>query len=110
MKYIHYPTLLLHGALLLLAKLLLGDYQDGFLLTAVILLLGYLILGFVSRRPLSPSHLLGCAIQFLVFRSGLIAATGLGSGLALFFYQIALAASAAALVLTDLIRRKHFQP
>lgn len=108
MKRIHIPTVIFHGILLLLAKLLLDDYQDGFLLAAGILLAGHLIAAWVCPGSFGFTHLLGCGVQFLAFRLDLIGPfSGLGSGLSLFFYQIALAASAVLEVLIALIKLRR---
>lgn len=97
MKYIHFPTLLLHGGLLILARLLLNDYPDGFLVIAGISLASHVVWACISRRSPGLSHLLGCCVQYLVFRFGVIAVSGGafglgGGGFALLFYQFALAA------------------
>lgn len=109
MKHIHFPTLLLHGLLLVLAKLLMNDIPDGFLWAAGMLLVGHLIWSCVSTRSLAVSHLLGCGIQALVFRFGLIEADngafGLGGGgFALFFYLIALGGSAVLEAVIGIVR------
>ena len=112
MKVIHIPTLFLHGGLLVLAGLMLNDYSDGFLLIAGLVLIGHVVLTCVSRRSLSLTHLLGCGFQYLIFRFGLITvgsgAFGLGGGgFALFFYQLALGATALMEVLIDLFKYRR---
>ena len=95
MKWIHIPTLVFHGLLLILARLLMNDYADAFLIIAGIALAAHLIWCCCGERNIAPSHLLGCCIQAVVFRLGIISADsgfmGLGGGeFAFFFYNIAL--------------------
>ena len=99
MKHIHFPTLALHGVLLVLAQGLLTHYPDAFLLPAIGALVLHLLWCCRSKRPLALSHLLGCAVQGAAFALGIIEvgsrAFGLGGGeFARFFYLLALASSA----------------
>lgn len=99
MKYIHFPTLALHAALLVLARLLLVHYPDSFLFLGATLLFAHVIWAAMSRRQMAPAYLLGCALQAAAFGFGLIAVSrgsfGLGGGeFARFFYLIALAGAA----------------
>ena len=114
MKFIHFPTLILHGLLLMLAGLLLNDYTDGFLVIAGLALACHMVWDCISRRSLSLSHLLGCVVQYFVFRFRVITvsigAFGLGGGeLGLFFYQIALGATFLMEALIDLIKYRRNQ-
>lgn len=109
MKYIHFPTLALHGLLLILARLLLNDSHDGFLVAAGLLLAGHVIWSCCSRRSLLPSHLIGCAVQAAFFGLGIIEVSrgpfGLGGGeFGLFFYLIALGISAVLEAFIGIIR------
>ena len=109
MKRIHYPTLLMHAALLLMAKLMLQHYQDGFLIAAGLLLCVHVICSCFSTRSPLLTHLLGTAIQAAVFAVGVIGIpSNLGSGLALLFYQIALGATVLLEAVIALIR-SHFK-
>ena len=99
MKFIHIPTLIFHGLLLILARLMMNDYADAFLIIAAIALAAHLVWCCCGKGNIAPSHLLGCCIQALVFRLGIITADsgfmGLGGGeFAFFFYNIALLLSA----------------
>ncbi len=98
MKYIHYPTLLFHGVLLLLAQMTIHDAPGFFLLASVVLLIFHAAGAAESKRVMAVSHTIGCAVQAAVFYFGIIdvnsGAFGLGGGeFALFFYGIALAVS-----------------
>lgn len=110
MQYIHFPTLLFHGGLVLLAQLTINHYHDAFLSIGVLLLVVHAVWAIRSKKWLMPSHLLGCAAQFAVFATGLIevhsGAFGLGGGeFALFFYQCALGISAFVELLIGLLKR-----
>ncbi len=112
MKYIHIPTLALHGGILILASLTLDHYPDTFLALGVPALIGHLIWAIRSKKRLGISHLLGCAAELAIFSLGLIeySSGGLsGSEFALFFYQIALGVSAALESLVMIYRLFHKQ-
>ena len=97
MKYIHFPTLPLHGLNMILAFALIHEYSDAFLFCAIAVLFVHVSWCCISPKPLTHTHLLGCVLQVLFFsvfdvHSG---AFGLGGGeFALLFYMIALAGSA----------------
>ena len=109
MKHIHFPTLVLHILIPVLARLTMNTYSDAFLFLAAGLLLAHLLWCCLSSRNLLPSHLLGCLFQAAVFGTGLIQADsgfmGLGGGgFALFFYTIALGISAVLEVVITIFR------
>lgn len=98
MKYIHFPTLLYHAALMIFGALTINQYHDAFLPIAGLALLIHAAWCAESKHNLFPSHLLGCIAQFALYHLGIInvhsGAFGLGGGeFALFFYEIAMAAS-----------------
>ena len=110
MKYIHFPTLLLHGGLLVFAHAAINHYHDAFLLVSIAALILHAVWSARSKKQMAISHALGCAAQFAVFQFGLIdvnsGAFGLGGGeFALFFYEIALIASLFAAVIIGLFKR-----
>lgn len=95
MTYIHFPTLLMHTALLIFGAVTINDYHDGFLLIAVVVLIAHTVWAARSKHKLFPAHLFGCAVQFALYHLDVIdvhsGAFGLGGGaLALFFYEIAM--------------------
>lgn len=111
MKYIHFPTLFLHAGLLLFAQFTINDYPGTFLPVGVLLLVVHAVWAIRSKQLLMPSHLLGCATQFVVFAAGLIevhsGAFGLGGGeYALLFYQFALVISVVVELLIGLFKIK----
>ena len=95
-KIIHIPTLILHAILLLTATQTLMHYPDLLLWAAFFGLTGHLIysIRLVSRgsAPLLifRTHLLGCIIQSNILSRPEFVFSGLGSGLAHFFYQTGL--------------------
>lgn len=110
MKYIHFPTIAMHALLLMLVQLTIRNYPDGFLVASVVILIGHIIYSAASRRPIVPVHTALCVLQIVLLYPGLIptgsAPLSMGSDLALFFYQIALAVSCAFEVPIWLLKRK----
>lgn len=110
MKHIHFPTLVLHAGLMLLAGLTMNDYADAFLVLGGIALICHIFWCGISRQLLFPAHLLGSVLQFTAHGCGLISvdsgAFGLGGGgFAQFFYLIALGLSLGIEAVITLIRR-----
>ena len=95
-RFFHIPTLILHALLLLTATQTLRHYPDFLLLSAAVVLIGHLIwsVHLVHRGtaplPIFRSHLLGCITQSFILNRPEFVFTGLGSGLAHFFYQVGL--------------------
>lgn len=114
MKRIHIPTLLMHGVLLVLIRLLSYHYPDGLLVSASVILLCHLVFSCISRRSLFLSHLLGCAMELIVYPTGLLYPTDapvpLGTGLALLFYFIGLGISLLLEAVIATIRYYRNQP
>ncbi len=98
-KVFHIPTLLLHALLLLTATQTLKHYPDFILWTGAIGLIGHLIysvrlvLKGGAPLPIYRAHLLGCIIQSTILSRPEFVFSGLGSGLAHFFYQAGLVVS-----------------
>lgn len=98
-KYIHIPTLILHALLLLTATQTLKHYPDIPLWAACLGLVGHLIyavrlvLKGGAPLPIYSTHLLGCMIQSHILNRPEFVFSGLGSGLAHFFYQAGLVVS-----------------
>ena len=67
MKYIHFPTLALHGLNMILAFALIHEYSDVFLFCAIAVLIVHVIWCCISPKPLTHTHLLGCLLQALFF-------------------------------------------
>ena len=109
MKHIHLPTLLMHLALLLLARLTINDYHDFFLGIAILVLTAHLIWAFRSKRDFHTAHTLGVILHLLAGYLGWMKISsgsfGLGGGgFAWFFYGIALAVSFAVLSILRVVR------
>lgn len=109
MKRIHLPTLVMHIALLLLARLTINDYHDFFLVVAVLILTAHLIWAFKSKQDFHTAHTLGILLHLLVEAFGWMKISsgsfGLGGGgFAWFFYGIALAVSFAILSILRIVR------
>lgn len=109
MKHIHIPTLIMHIILIVFAAITLNDYPDLFLWVSIIVMLAHLALAIECKRSFLPAHALGLGLHFLVQSLGIIrgdsGAFGLGGGgFALFFFDIALVISFAAIALLQLIR------
>lgn len=98
-RFFHIPTLILHAGLVLTATQTLRHYPDFILWTGAIGLIGHLIYSVhLVRRGTAPlpifrSHLLGCIVQIFILNRPEFVFTGLGSGLAHFFYQVGLVIS-----------------
>ena len=98
-KLLHIPTLILHAGLLLTATQTLRHYPDFILWTGAISLLGHLIYSVHLVRkgtaplPIFRSHLLGCILQSQILNRPEFVFSGLGSGLAHYFYQTGLVIS-----------------
>ena len=98
-KYFHIPTLILHAVLLLTATQTLKHYPDIILWAGAIGLIAHLIcsvrlvLKGSAALPIYRSHLLGCMIQSMILNRPEFVFSGLGSGLAHFFYQAGLVVS-----------------
>lgn len=98
-KYFHIPTLIIHAVLLLTATQTLKHYPDIILWAGAIGLIGHLIwsvrlvLKGSAALPIYRSHLLGCMIQSMILNRPEFVFSGLGSGLAHFFYQAGLVVS-----------------
>lgn len=98
-KYFHIPTLILHAVLLLTATQTLKHYPDIILWAGAIGLIAHLIcsvrlvLKGSAALPIYRSHLLGCMIQSMILNHPEFVFSGLGSGLAHFFYQVGLVIS-----------------
>ena len=98
-KYFHIPTLILHAVLLLTATQTLKHYPDIILWAGAIGLIAHLIcsvrlvLKGSAALPIYRSHLLGCMIQSMILNRPEFVFSGLGSGLAHFFYQVGLVIS-----------------
>lgn len=116
-RYIHIPTLLLHGLLLLNAAFAINEYSDYFLVSSLIALAIYCIYILRQiRKEVSPisicgSFILGALVQFIVFRCGIInvhsGAFGLGGGeFALLIYGFAMVISCVVVFLIC-SRKKH---
>lgn len=110
MKRIHYPTLFMHGVLLVMIRLLSYHYPDGFLVSAGLLLLCHVIWSCMSRRSLLLSHLVGCAMELMIFPTGLLSTANApdspGTGLALLFYFAGLSLSLLLEAIIVIVR--HF--
>ena len=109
MKHIHLPTLLMHLALLLLARLTINDYHDFFLGIAILVLTAHLIWAFRSKQDFHTAHTLGVILHLLVEYFGWMKISsgsfGLGGGeFAWFFYGLALAVSFAVLSILRVVR------
>lgn len=104
-KLFHIPTLILHAFLLLTATQTLKHYPDIILWTGGIGLIGHLIysvrlvLKGTAPLPIYRTHLLGCMIQSMILSRPEFVFSGLGSGLAHFFYQAGLVVSLILLAL-----------
>lgn len=104
-KLFHIPTLILHAVLLLTATQTLMHYPDIILWTGAIGLIGHLIcsvrlvLKGSAALPIYRAHLLGCMIQSMILSRPEFVFSGLGSGLAHFFYQAGLVVSLILLAL-----------
>lgn len=112
MRYLHIPTLLIHGALLLLAALTINDYPDAFLVAAFLGLAAQLLLSSRRIRTALPCHLFGCAVQFAAFNLDLIRVSsgsfGLGGGgFAELFYLLGLGISLVSEILIAVFRLKR---
>lgn len=98
-KLFHIPTLILHAVLLLTATQTLKHYPDIILWAGAIGLIAHLIyavrlvLKGSAPLPIYRAHLLGCIIQSLILNRPEFIFSGLGSGLAHFFYQTGLVVS-----------------
>lgn len=98
-KLFHIPTLILHAVLLLTATQTLNHYPDFLLLAGAIGLIAHLIcsvrlvLKGSAALPIYRAHLLGCMIQSMILNRPEYVFSGLGSGLAHFFYQVGLVIS-----------------
>lgn len=98
-KLFHIPTLILHAFLLLTATQTLKHYPDIILWAGAIGLIAHLIcsvrlvLKGSAALPIYRSHLLGCMIQSMILNRPEFVFSGLGSGLAHFFYQVGLVIS-----------------
>ena len=103
MKRFHFPTLLLHILLLLLARLTLGDYPDFFLGAAIPLLVIHAVWAACSADDFLPAHCMGLCLYTLSQTFGLLP-DSLGGGFAWFFYGIALAVSFAVLSIIRIVR------
>lgn len=111
MKYIHFPTLLMHLALLILAAVTINHYHDAFLLISGVILIAHMVWAIRSKKQMAVSYVIGCAVQFAVFYFGLIdvhsGAFGLGGGeFALLFYLLALAVLLVIECIIGLFKRK----
>lgn len=109
MKHIHLPTLLMHLALLLLARLTISSSPDFFLGCAIVVLILHVGLAVESKRSFSSAHLLGMGLYLLAPTFGLVnpdsGAFGLGGGgFAWFFYGVALAVSFVIISIIDIVR------
>lgn len=104
-KLFHIPTLILHAVLLLTATQTLKHYPDIILWAGGIGLIGHLIysvrlvLKGGAPLPIYRAHLLGCMIQSAILNRPEFVFSGLGSGLAHFFYQAGLVISLILLAL-----------
>lgn len=98
-RFFHIPTLILHVVLLLTATQTLNHYPDFLLLSAAVVLIGHLIWSVLLVRkgtaplPIFRSHLLGCILQSQILNRPEFVFSGLGSGLAHYFYQTGLVIS-----------------
>ena len=99
MKRIHLPTLLMHLALLLLARLTINDYPDFFLGCAIVVLILHVGLAIESKRNFLLSH--GIGIGLFRISGGFY---GMGSGFGWLFYGVALAVSFAVLSILRIVR------
>lgn len=94
MKYIHVPTLIIHGLLLVLAGTVIHDYPDFFLGFSILILIFHTGWAIESDRNFLPAHAIGTAVQLLAERLGLLSFAGgfygMGSSFGWFFYCIAL--------------------
>lgn len=108
MKHIHYPTLIMHLMLLLLAMVTIGDYPDFFLGAAVLVLILHAAWAIKSSKNLLPAHYLGSVLYLLAKPLGLITIEGgfwsMGSDFGWLFYVFALIASLALETVIALIR------
>lgn len=108
MKRIHLPTLLMHLALLLLARLTINDYPDFFLGCAIVVLILHVGLAIESKRNFLLSHGIGIGLYLLAKPLGLVRISGgfygMGSGFGWLFYGVALAVSFAVLSILRIVR------
>ena len=108
MKRIHFPTLLMHLLLLLMAGLLLRDYPGFFLGVSILVLLFHAAWSLESKKNLLLAHYLGAGLYLLAQPLGLVTTGGgfygMGSGFGWFFYGIALACSLALETVIAVVR------
>lgn len=113
-RYIHIPTLLFHGLLVLNAAVAINDYSDYFLVSSLIVLVLYCIfIVWQIRKNTSPtricySYTMGALLQYILFSREVIqvhsGAFGLGGGeFALLIYGIAMVISCITVLLIALI-------
>ena len=111
MKYIHVPTLIIHGLLLVLAGTVIHDYPDFFLGFSILILIFHTGWAIESDRNFLPAHAIGTAVQLLAERLGLLTFAGgfygMGSEFGWFFYCIALVFSLAIQLVVALIKARR---
>ena len=109
MKQLHFPTLIMHILLIIFAASALNDYPDLFLCISIPVLLFHLIWAFRSKQDFHTAHCIGMILHILAAALGIVkgdsGAFGLdGGGFALFFFNIALGISFAAISLIRIVR------
>ena len=109
MKYIHFPTLIMHILLIVFAATALNDYPDLFLCVSIPVLILHLIWAFRSTQDFHTAHCVGMILHILAAALGIVrgdsGAFGLGGGgFALFFFNVALGISFAAISLIRIVR------
>ncbi len=109
MKYIHFPTIILHILILLLARLTINDYPGFFLCCADVLLLFHFVWAIVSKKTFVIPNGIALGLYVLAESLGIVVINngffGMGGGFAWFFYGIALLVSFAAHCILWTIRR-----
>ena len=109
MKHFHFPTLIMHILLILFAVLTLNDYPDLFLGVSLFVLLVHIAWVIEHKSRCLTAHSLGIVLHVLAQHLEIVrvdnGAFGLGGGgLALFFFDIALAVSFAVICIIGIIR------
>ena len=104
-KHTCLETLVLHSFLLSIAVQTVDDYPDvilwvgGICLVVLLIWLISLVKKGASPLPIYAAHLAGCIIQSYILSLPKNAFSGLGSGLAVFFYQAELMISLIVLAI-----------